>query len=207
MSVILPSPPHKRPWLRRLIFSAILVLIGILCLAVAGLYDIRRPANGHWTKDTDGTGDIRDAGFANMLAQTGVRDSNQVVLKVFFGWSQDVWIVVLNRPGAEPQVQLAEYDFRSRKKEMRTIVLSQSEVDDFLAKFDRAALGFRILETGGYDGREISFERRLPDRTASYEGNASFSKQDADMARVVDQFIAMHGGYKFIRPSGSGQDF
>ena len=206
MSVISPINSHQRPWLRRLILTAILVLLGILFLALAALYDIRRPTSGHWAKDTYGLWEIRDGGFAYMVAQAGVRDPNDVVLKIYFGWSQNVYIAVVDRPGAEPQLQLLEYDFRTRKHEMRTIVLSRSEVDGFLANFDRAALGFRVAEFG-FDGREIAFERRLPDRTISYEGNASFSRQDARMAGIVDQLIATHGGYKFIRPSNFGRIF
>ena len=206
MSVISHISSPQRPWLRRLILAAILVLLGYLCLALAAMYDIRRPTSGHWAKDTYGFWEIRDGGFAYMFARAGVRDPNQVVLKIYFGWSQNVYIAVVDRPGAEPQLQLLEYDFRTRKYEMRTIVLSRSEVDGFLAKFDRAALGFRVVDFG-YDGREIAFERRLPDRTISYEGNASFSRQDASMAGIVDQLIAKHGGYKFIRPSKFGRNF
>ena len=125
---------------------------------------------------------------------------------IYLGWSQEVWIAVLDRPGAEPQIQLLEHEFRTRKQAIRTIVLSRSEVDGFLANFDRAALGIRVAEFG-YDGREIAFERRLPDRTISYEGNASFSRQDASMAGIVDQLIATHGGYKFLQPSKFGRNF
>lgn len=207
MAIILTATSPAKLWLRRLVIALTLISLVISSLILTAMYDIERPSSGIWSKDPGGAGEIRDAGFANLLAQTGVRDPDQVALKVFLGWSQNVWIAVLDRPGAEPQVQLAEYDFRSGKEEMRIIALSRSELDTFLARFDRAALGFRVAETGWYDGREISFERHLPGRIVSYEGNASFSMQDAEMAKIVDKFIATHGGYKFIRPSGSGQDF
>lgn len=207
MAIILTETSPAKLWLRRLVIALTLILLVISSLILTTMYDIERPSNGIWRKDPGGAGEIRDVGFANLLAQTGVRDPDQVVLKVFLGWSQNVWIAVLDRLGAEPEVQLNEWDFRTGKNEMRNIALSRSELNDFLAKFDRVALGFRIAETGWYDGREISFERHLPGRIVSYEGNASFSKQDAEMAKVVDKFIATHGGYKFIRPSGSGQDF
>ena len=206
MLIFLPLSCGKRGWLRWLILASILILVGIFCLFVTGLYDVRRPVNGHWSTSAEESGNLRDAGFEGMLEQARIRDRSQVVLKVFFGWSQNVWIAVQNSPGAEPQVQIAEYDFRSGRHEFRIIALSRSEVNEFLAKFDRVALGFRIVEVG-YDGREISFERSLSDRIVSYEGNASFSRQDASMARIVDQLIANHGGYKFIRPSRSGQGF
>ena len=206
MSVISPISSHQRPWLRRLILAAILVLLGILCLFLALMSGIRWPTSGHWAKDTTVSGELRDGGFTRLFAQTSVRDPNDVVLKIYLGWSQEVWIAVLDRPGAEPQIQLLEHEFRTRKQAIRTIVLSRSEVDGFLANFDRAALGIRVAEFG-YDGREIAFERRLPDRTISYEGNASFSRQDASMAGIVDQLIATHGGYKFLQPSKFGRNF
>ena len=201
MQIFASSAYRKSSWPRRLVVGAVLITLGLVCADFIITYDIRRPTDGHWSESKN---TARDAGFSDLVIRTGVKDTNDFILKVYFGWSQNVWIFVSKDANFKLQVQLIECDFHTQRCESRTFIPSNSEAKNFIEKFDRVALGYRLARRNGLDGRDISFERNLGDRIVSYEGNASFSSQDAQMAKIVHQFIAAHGGYQFLKPTKFG---
>ncbi|MEJ2456860.1 MAG: hypothetical protein P8Y58_01395 [Novosphingobium sp.] len=137
------------------------------------------------------------------LTEQDVNESKGVPqLKVHLGWSQNVWIVILGfQDGTSGVTMLEMAPARNAGKTaemLRRFKLTARESQAFFRRFDKPALGFHVTRNGGYDGREISFERQRDGRVVSYRGNASLSAQDAKMTRAVDQLVMQHGGYTYL---------
>ena len=196
---------HGWRWRGPVAAAGTILLFSVIALYAAAPFSFARPHHGPLSELPAYT-DSRDSGFAALLRWADMRDDEQLLLKVYFGWSQNVWIVLQDMPNSGSRVAMLEQGVNGDEPRMRTFALSRRDSEAILREFDEAALGYRLFRLG-LDGREISFERRLGPRIVSYAGNASFSDKDAAMARVVDQFVAAHGGYADLNPDNSGRNW